>query len=76
MQTAYVAYIWFTGRIRLRGWLVIDRDVEPRRFRFFLIGFAVSVPILIMQAIYPPYSNCPTTDARVVGQFEIQPPGQ
>lgn len=57
MQAVYVAYIWFIGRIRLRGWLVIDRDVEPRRFRLFLIGFAVSVPILILQAVYPPYSN-------------------
>lgn len=54
-QASFVALTWFTGRIRLFGWGVIDRDIEPRRFRFFLAGFAVSVPILILQAIYPPY---------------------
>jgi hypothetical protein len=57
VQTAYVGSILFTGRIRLRGWAVIDRDIEPRRFRFFLIGIAVSVPILVAAAIFPSFAG-------------------
>ena len=57
VQASWVGFIWFTGRIRLRGWDVIDRDLEPRRFHLFFIGFAVSVPILVAAAIFPSLSN-------------------
>ena len=57
VQAAWVGSIWFTGRINLVAWPVIDRDIEPRRFRFMFICFAASVPILILQALYAPFSN-------------------
>jgi len=57
VQVLWLGFIWVTGRIRLKGWAVIDRDIEPARFRFFLIGCAVSVPILIAAAIFPSIST-------------------
>ena len=56
VQALYVAFISFTGRIRLRGWTVIDRDVEPRRFHVFQFWLAVSVLILVAAAIFPSIS--------------------
>lgn len=56
VQAFYVAFISFTGRIRLRGWAVIDRDIEPRRFHFFQFWLAVSVLILFPAAIFPSIS--------------------
>ena len=57
LQAAWVAFIWFTGVIRIPCWPVIDREIEPRRYRFMLICFAASVPILILQALFQPISN-------------------
>jgi len=57
VQAIWVCFIWFTGRIRLQGWGVIDRDIEPRRFHFFLFWFVVSVLILFAAAIFPSISR-------------------
>jgi hypothetical protein len=57
VQAIWVGIIWYTGRIHLRGWKVIDRNVEPKRFRLFLIVFALSVPLLIAGAAFPSFSG-------------------
>jgi 4-hydroxybenzoate polyprenyltransferase len=51
----WLGLVLFTGRIRLRGRLVADRDTDPKRFRFYVIGFAAGLLVLIGQAIFPPY---------------------
>ncbi len=52
---AWLGFVLFTGRIRMRGRLLADRDADPKRFRFYVLGFAAGLIVLIGQAIFPPY---------------------
>ena len=54
-QAALIVAILYTGRVRIRGRLLADREVEPNFFRFYVIGFAASLIIVIFEALNPPY---------------------
>ncbi len=54
-MAAFIALILLTGRVRIRGQLLADRDEDPKRFWFYLIMFAAVLIIIIVEAISPPY---------------------
>ena len=55
VYAAWLGFVLFTGRIRMRGHLLADRDTDPKHFRFYVIGFGAGLLVLIGQAIFPPY---------------------
>jgi hypothetical protein len=46
VNAAYIGFVLFTGRIRLKGWRLIDRDIDSSRYWtivavFIFLEFAV-----------------------------------
>ena len=52
---AYIALVLFTGRIRLRGQPLIDRDLNASRYWTFIGAFAfVEVALIVMALMRQP----------------------
>ena len=54
-MAAFIASILFTGRVRIRGELLADRSIQPRRFLFYVVCFTAALLAIIAEAINPPY---------------------
>jgi 4-amino-4-deoxy-L-arabinose transferase-like glycosyltransferase len=54
-QAMLIAGFLFCGRIRIRRWLLAERETEPKRFWFCLAVFVVGLLVVSVQAIHPPY---------------------
>ena len=54
-QALFIAFIISTGRIRIRGQLFADRNIESKRFWFLVAAFSVSLMVVVWEAFYQPY---------------------
>ncbi len=48
---AYIALVLFTGRIRLRGYPLVDRDLNCSRYWTFVGAFGIVEVALIVMAM-------------------------
>jgi len=52
VMTCGIAFSMFTGRIRYRGWSLIDRDHEPAKFWTHVGAWGIVAVGLVLSAVF------------------------
>jgi hypothetical protein len=53
-MAGFIVWVLFTGRIRVRGRVLADRDVDRRQFWLYVAVMAAGLIVIIIEAMFSP----------------------